>query len=81
MVLTLGIPAGRDLTAASVLDTPGFDAGAAYTQPATVWRTAGIEPGDPGASRRLPGTAFPLQGASAQPGWSVCRCPGAAMGP
>ncbi|WP_178390971.1 hypothetical protein [Streptomyces uncialis] len=44
VVLTLDILAGRDPTAAFVLGTPGFDAGAAYTQPATVWRTAGIEP-------------------------------------
>ncbi|MBB4890397.1 hypothetical protein [Streptomyces netropsis] len=44
-VLTLDIPAGRDLNAAFCLDsTPGFDFNATYEQLATVWRTAGINP-------------------------------------
>jgi hypothetical protein len=44
-VLTLDIPAGRDLAAAFALDhTPGFDFDAAYTQLAAVWTTAGVTP-------------------------------------
>ncbi|MFE7572503.1 hypothetical protein ACFU76_37135 [Streptomyces sp. NPDC057539] len=44
-VLTLDIPAGRDLTAAFCLDsTPGFDFDARYAQLAMVWRSAGINP-------------------------------------
>ncbi|MFE9890742.1 hypothetical protein, partial [Streptomyces scopuliridis] len=44
-VLTLDIPAGRDLTAAFCLDrTPGFDFDATYAQLATVWRSSGINP-------------------------------------
>ncbi|MFD4833582.1 hypothetical protein ACFWPV_27590 [Streptomyces uncialis] len=79
-VLTLDIPAGRDLTAALVLDAPGLrrrrhvhTAGHGVEDR----RHRAVRPhACPGGSR-----AFPLQGATAQPGWSVRRRPGAATGP
>lgn len=44
-VLTLDIPAGRDLAAAFALDqAPGFDFDAAYAQLAAAWRNAGVAP-------------------------------------
>ncbi|MFD5730345.1 hypothetical protein ACFWMT_30115 [Streptomyces sp. NPDC058368] len=43
-VLTLDIPAGRDMAAALALGTPEFDFETAYKQLVTAWKAAGITP-------------------------------------